>query len=137
MKYRVPELDDKINKLRLAQECRNMARACKAGVNVPYLLMVDEINKIFAMQYIENAITIKEYLATHKLSLQMVEQIASGIAKMHNSDIIHGDLTTSNILVRAKFVSSPYTSIQYTPQEVMQQIEKAGGDIVFKSIVFH
>ena len=89
------------------------------------------------MQYIENAITIKEYLATHKLSLQMVEQIASGIAKMHNSDIIHGDLTTSNILVRAKFVSSPYTSIQYTPQEVMQQIEKAGGDIVFKSIVFH
>lgn len=108
-----------------------MARACKAGVNVPYLLMVDEINKIFAMQYIENAVTIKDYLATHKLSIPMIEQIGLGIAKMHNSDIIHGDLTTSNILIRPKFPTSPFTTIQYSSQEIIQQVDKASGDIFF------
>ena len=43
------------------QEARNMARARKAGVNTPYIMHVDtETHKIY-MQYVNDAVMIKEY----------------------------------------------------------------------------
>jgi tRNA A-37 threonylcarbamoyl transferase component Bud32 len=37
--------------------------------------------------------------AEHSAKLEVAERIGSGIARMHDADVIHGDLTTSNVLV--------------------------------------
>lgn len=50
----------------------------------------------------------------------LMEKIGSGIAKMHMADIIHGDLTTSNMMLRpvdgntAEFVSHAHLQL-YQP----------------------
>jgi len=76
-----------------------MARAYKAGVYTPYLLFVNETEKSFGMQYIDNSITLKEYMLQAQLPSSILSQIATSVAKLHNSDLYHGDLTTCNILI--------------------------------------
>ena len=94
-----------------------MARARKNGVYTPHLLLIDEINRKIYMEYIENSITAKELIwdmpsysdpgnrVRHKVLViqELAQQMASSIAKMHNADIVHGDLTTSNFLVKARY----------------------------------
>lgn len=62
------------------------------------------------MQYINNASQLKEVLKVIYLSNniftyeKLIEKLSTlmgeNIARLHNSDIIHGDLTTSNMLLR-------------------------------------
>jgi TP53 regulating kinase-like protein len=111
-KYRVEILDTKLTKQRILNESRNMARAAKHGINTPYLLFVDTINRKIYMQYVETSVPLKQLLKEIYFSSnitfyediiqKIVNHIGENIAKMHNSDIIHGDLTTSNMLVRIK-----------------------------------
>ena len=75
-KYRIKQLDQKITRQRIIsvisnmclfiiniiQESRNLARASKFGINTPYILFVDLINRKIYMQYIENSVTLKEIL---------------------------------------------------------------------------
>ena len=65
------------------------------------------------MEYIDNSVQLKELLKIiyfekditkyEKLINRIVNNIGESIAKMHNCDIIHGDLTTSNMLVKIKY----------------------------------
>ncbi len=121
-KYRVKELDVKITKDRIINESRNIARAYKSGINTPNLLFVDLINRKIFMQYVDNSVQLKEVLRTIFLSNKsssdtsivllryknMLEkiytQMGENLAKLHNSNIIHGDLTTSNMLLKIKYV---------------------------------
>ena len=107
--YRVKELDTKLNKQRIINECRNLHRAYKSGINTPYLLFVDILNNKIIMQYIDSSIQIKElinYIYTKggdkTLITKLVYDMGSALAKLHNADIIHGDLTTSNMLIKIK-----------------------------------
>jgi len=104
-KYRNEILDKKITYQRTVQEARNMARARKAGVNTPYVMHVDtETHKIY-MQYVNDAVMIKEYfyfLQRHNLAFpeHVLAQLGRAIGLIHNCDIVHGDLTTSNMMIK-------------------------------------
>lgn len=60
------------------------------------------------MEYIQNAIILKDFLDKSVLKEENIDHllnfIAQGlgilIAKLHLKNIIHGDLTTSNILLK-------------------------------------
>lgn len=90
------------------------------GVITPALYLVDYNRRSFFMQYIENACMLKTFIEQHIVGKEnvnsLIEIISSAIgnviAKLHSKNIVHGDLTTSNILlknekdvVRAKFES--------------------------------
>lgn len=104
-KYRHPALDTKIRQKRLLQETRNMVKARKEGVPIPALFFVDNKECTIYMEKIAPAITVKEFLlnvqAMEKtLTIDLCRKIGRNIALLHNIQCIHGDLTTSNMMIK-------------------------------------
>jgi len=110
-KYRHPQLDDRITKERLKGEIRSLMRCKLANIRTPTIYYVDMNNGILVMEYLESAITCREYIdsllksssaelinAQDKLT-NLSTQIGQVLALMHKNSVIHGDLTTSNMLI--------------------------------------
>jgi Kae1-associated kinase Bud32 len=95
-KYRHPEVDEKIRTERTDQETRIMQKARKYGVNTPEVLETE--GNSFKMQKIEGK-QLKEIIEDRQ---EIIEKMAEQVAKMHDADIIHGDLTTSNAVYTGK-----------------------------------
>src|SRR3989344_2387624 len=100
--YRIKELDDEIRKHRTRAEAKNIAKI-SALINVPKIISVDEDEAIISMEFIEGQ-RLSECL--DKLEKKEREKIASllgrDIAKLHDNNMIHGDLTTSNFILNKK-----------------------------------
>jgi Kae1-associated kinase Bud32 len=96
--YRIPILDERIRKLRTRSEKKLLEKASKI-INVPSLEKSEDHTKI-KMEYIEGN-RLSEFLDLFKLERQkeICIKIGQEISKLHDSSIIHGDLTTSNIIL--------------------------------------
>lgn len=112
-KYRHPELDAQLTKERMRAESKAISRCVSAGVLVPKLFYMDLNERRIYMEYFDKSITAKkyinEYLATiedtekrEKLIKKLADRIGAVIGIMHANNLIHGDLTTSNILLDPK-----------------------------------
>lgn len=102
-KYRLPELDEKLTVGRIKQEARCMLRARKHGILTPVLYLVDNHSSCLYMEKVLGK-TARDILGEDVLSeeqkLQLFKDIGRTIGKLHDADMVHGDLTTSNIMVR-------------------------------------
>ena len=111
-KYRVEELDKKLTKSRMLNESRNIFRASKLGIKVPALYFIDFIERKIYMEYLENSCQLKVILQSiysqndispYKLLINKIsEDLGNMISKLHTGDLIHGDLTPSNIILTIK-----------------------------------
>lgn len=107
--YRHPSLDEKLTHRRTNQEVRSMLRCRKAGICTPAVYFVDYTTHCIFMEEVQNSVTARDRINNlletpgeeSQQSLQILaEKIGSSLADMHNVDCIHGDLTTSNILLK-------------------------------------
>ena len=98
--YRIKEIDDKLRKLRTRQESRLLEKAGKV-TNVPKIISVDETNKEVTMQFIEGQ-KLSQDLNSMPLKQQeeICRKIGEEVAKFHDINVIHGDLTTSNMILK-------------------------------------
>ncbi|MCL5018602.1 MAG: Kae1-associated serine/threonine protein kinase, partial [Candidatus Pacearchaeota archaeon] len=96
--YRIKELDDKIRKQRTKAEKKLLEKASKI-INAPNPFPLEEFNKI-KMPFIDGK-KLSEHLDSFPLKKQkeICKTIGSEIAKLHDAEIIHGDLTTSNMIL--------------------------------------
>lgn len=94
--YRHEMLDLKIRKLRTKREARLISNASRAGVMVPRVLEVDDFN--IRMEFIDGP-RVKDILDTKNMKV-LCTAIGKSVADLHNASIIHGDLTTSNMICR-------------------------------------
>jgi len=94
-KYRIKELDERIRKLRTREEARLLSMAKRAGVNAPQVL-TQENNKII-MEFVEGKV-LRDYLDSAREWKTICRKIGKSIARLHSHNIIHGDLTTSNMI---------------------------------------
>jgi TP53 regulating kinase-like protein len=111
-KYRVKELDQKLTKNRMLNESKNIARASKLGINVPTLYFVDLIERKIYMEYLENSCQLKVILQEiysqsdisqyNSLIDKISNDLGNMISNLHSGDLIHGDLTPSNIILKVK-----------------------------------
>ncbi|KAK0167727.1 hypothetical protein PV327_001599 [Microctonus hyperodae] len=106
-KYRHSDLDEILTKDRIKSEVRAIVRAKAAGITTPAIFLIDLTRRSIFMEYIDNAITLKSYIeqmineSTDELWInQLGKVLGSLLIKLHTKNIIHGDLTTSNILVK-------------------------------------
>ncbi|XP_021899998.1 TP53-regulating kinase [Carica papaya] len=106
-KYRHPSLDSKLTLKRLNAESRCMTIARRLGVCTPVLYAVDPVLHTLTFEYVEGP-SVKdvypEFGITGVIAEQMEDiatQIGVAIAKLHDGGLIHGDLTTSNMLIRS------------------------------------
>lgn len=110
--YRHPTLDEKLTHRRTSQEVRSIARCRKAGISTPVIYFVDySAHKIY-MENILNSTPVRDFLnlklpkglegsSSEFQSLDsLANHLGSMLARMHYVDVIHGDLTTSNMLLR-------------------------------------
>ena len=102
--YRLPELDAKLTQKRIRQEVRCSVKARKAGIDTPCLLLVDLPTGRIYMEHIAGG-TVKAWLQAHRAeneaaALDIAYQMGSAVSKLHDSNLVHGDLTTSNFLLR-------------------------------------
>ena len=91
--YRIAEIDDKIRKARTKEEAKLLSDAKRAGVKTPILYDIDLVNKAITMEEIEGKI-LKDVIND-----DLAFRIGLEISKLHAADIIHGDITTSNIML--------------------------------------
>lgn len=94
--YRIPEIDNKIRKARTKLEAKLLSDVKKAGVVTPILYDVDLHDKTILME------EIKGDLVKDIINEDLAYEIGENIAKFHNLNIIHGDITSSNMIVNDK-----------------------------------
>ncbi|XP_076383488.1 TP53 regulating kinase [Megalopta genalis] len=106
-KYRHTDLDVRLTKDRIRAECRAMVRAKTAGVVTPAIYFVQLERRCIYMEYIDNAMVLKDFIEKSILKgvnddhFKFITQgVGMLVARLHNKNIIHGDLTTSNILLK-------------------------------------
>ena len=100
--YRIKEIDEKLRKLRTRQEARLLEKVSKV-ISVPKVLNVNESSKEVTMQFILGK-KLSQDLSFFPLKEQesICKKIGEEVAKFHDINIIHGDLTTSNMILKEK-----------------------------------
>ncbi|KAI8468099.1 MAG: kinase-like protein [Monoraphidium minutum] len=102
-KYRHPTLDKKLTSTRLKQEARSVLRARKAGVPTPVLYSVELDSASIYMERVEGR-SVRHALSDGHLDTAGVSRVMAEVGRLlallHDGGLIHGDLTTSNMLVR-------------------------------------
>ncbi|TKJ17882.1 Kae1-associated kinase Bud32 [Candidatus Woesearchaeota archaeon B3_Woes] len=91
--YRIQEIDKRLRKRRTKKEAKLLDKLNSLGFT-PKLIEADE-NKII-MEFIEGK-TLRDCL-TEKNYKQLMKELGQKIAILHENNIIHGDLTTSNFI---------------------------------------
>jgi len=98
--YRLSELDMAIRTQRTLREPQLIHRAKEAGVPTPTIFLIDTADTNIIMEYVEGR-QVKQIL--NSLAplerLRLCRHIGVLIGRLHNHGIIHGDLTTSNMIL--------------------------------------
>jgi TP53 regulating kinase-like protein len=92
--YRLSELDLSLRKSRAKREAKILEKLPKEVCH-PSLLKLDERNMDIEMSYIKGE-KVRDVLDKN---LAVCKEIGEKVGLMHNSGIVHGDLTTSNMMV--------------------------------------
>lgn len=100
-RYRIEQIDQKIRKYRTRKETRLLTEARKHGVPTPKILHVDEASCKIIMEFVDGK-RVKELLnsADNATVGRVCFEIGRQIGKLHAGGIIHGDLTTSNMILK-------------------------------------
>lgn len=103
--YRHTDLDERLRHERTTKEARMLHLVKTIGINAPALYDVNTHTASIRMEYID-APRLKHFLIDKKNKLIEKEkkcaEFGKTIALLHMHGIVHGDLTTSNVLVRKK-----------------------------------
>ncbi|MFA5896736.1 MAG: KEOPS complex kinase/ATPase Bud32 [Thermoplasmata archaeon] len=98
--YRLPALDEGLRRARIRIEARLMSEARAAGVAVPILYDINLFENKIVMEFIDGP-TVKDVLEEGGPRAHAVAKDVGRIAgRLHKAGIIHGDLTTSNMILR-------------------------------------
>ncbi|KAG9194880.1 TP53 regulating kinase [Alternaria panax] len=126
--YRHPTLDKRLTKQRLLAEARSLIRVKRDGVNVPGVIGADWDAGWLVLEYVDGR-TVRKVLDgwAHQVTQrekeeEAIEEVARGgnvavnegeaeildlmrrvgqeVGKLHELGVCHGDLTTSNIMLR-------------------------------------
>lgn len=116
--YRIKQLDIKLRKQRTKAEARNLKRAGKL-IKVPKVIDVKEFSII--MEYVDGEVLRDVISTTNK---EVIQQVGEYVALLHSSDIIHGDLTTSNMIVKDELYL-----IDFGLSEVKKSVEAKAVDL--------
>lgn len=105
--YRHPALEERLSRRRTAQEARSLLRCRRAGIPAPVVYFVDYASNCIYLEDIVGAIAVQDHIYSVQRSgsdasslLGLAEKMGQLLARMHDEDLIHGDLTTSNVLLR-------------------------------------
>ena len=100
--YRLPQIDIKLRKSRTRSEAKILRKAALI-INVPKVIQVDDKKMNIELEHI-SGVKVRDLLDQddEKLKRKVCRELGKSIKKLHQNDIIHGDLTTSNMIWNGK-----------------------------------
>ena len=98
--YRPVEIDNLIRVQRTIKEANIINKTRLLKIDVPIIYFVDPNNAEIIMEKVDGT-RIKEYLDNKNIDCEGIGwKIGHMVGKLHKNNIIHGDLTTSNMIIR-------------------------------------
>jgi TP53 regulating kinase and related kinases len=97
--YRHPALDKQIRTRRTRSESKILIKALEAGVQVPKVINTEKFS--IEIEFIDGdrlSETLNDY--DEKKQFKVMKQIGEQTALLHKNNLIHGDLTTSNTILK-------------------------------------
>ena len=126
-RYRVPELDTQIRAQRTIHEPQIIHRAKEAGVPTPIVFAVDVAESTIIMEWVEGK-QVKQVLTdlSEEERVNLCQTIGELIGRLHDNGIIHGDLTTSNMILTP---NGKVVFVDFGLSEQSNELEPRGVDI--------
>lgn len=132
--YRHPSLDRSLQTFRMKNEVRLMLEARRAGIAVPIIYSVDYANNRIVMEEVKGA-RVKDALneLPEPKARTVCAKIGEIAARLHANDIVHGDLTTSNMLLEGDRI----VLIDFSLGSKTSELEDKGVDMHLLEEAFH
>ncbi len=111
--YRVPELDRQIRQERTLRESRIISEARRFGVPTPIICDISCYDLF--MEHIVGS-KLKDVITK-----ELAEQAGEVVGRLHSGGIVHGDLTTSNMIVREGRICLIDFGLAYHDQSIEAQ----------------
>jgi TP53 regulating kinase-like protein len=135
--YRHPDLDKSLTSKRIKNEVKLLQKAESLNVHVPKVFRADLNNGIIVMEYIQNSQTCREFILDlvksdtdyNQVLIDLSVKIGRIIGNLHLNEIIHGDLTTSNILIVKQDNDLKIYFIDFGLSTVSKQLEDKAVDL--------
>jgi len=126
-KYRLPQIDERIRSYRTIHESQLLHCAKEAGVSTPMIYSVDLADSNIIMEFIEG-IQVKQVLNGYspKERQHLSNYIGELIGSLHLHNIIHGDLTTSNMIINQ---NGNVVIVDFGLGEISVELELKGVDL--------
>ncbi|WP_231553443.1 bifunctional N(6)-L-threonylcarbamoyladenine synthase/serine/threonine protein kinase [Methanobacterium formicicum] len=136
--YRIKEIDDYLRKKRTKNEAKLMAEAKRCGVVTPLVYDVDLKEYSITMEKVQGLEVKKIFSSEDPLDLNQIRSISrtigENVALLHDCGLIHGDLTTSNLILGEDGKSVVF--IDFGLGKVSDLVEDKGVDLlVFKKAI--
>ncbi|MBI4159321.1 Kae1-associated serine/threonine protein kinase [Candidatus Woesearchaeota archaeon] len=97
--YRIDEIDNKLRKTRTRKEAKLLEKS-HSLINVPKLYNVDEKSMTITMEFVHGDLVKNVFdELNERIRVNLCVDMGKQIAELHNNNIVHGDLTTSNMIL--------------------------------------
>jgi len=136
--YRIPEIDAYLRRMRTKNEAKLLGESKRCGVMSPLVYDVDLKDSIITMEKIAGTEVKDIFSGKNSRDLSSIKSVSriigENVARLHDCGIIHGDLTTSNIILREEEDSVVF--IDFGLGKISDLIEDKGVDLlVFKKAI--
>lgn len=124
--YRNADLDHLIRSTRTSLEAKLLSGSKRLGVPTPVIYSVDLHKTELVMSYLDGTPLKKLLPGMGEADIKSTFSVVGGyVAKLHRGGIVHGDLTTSNIIV----IKEKIFFIDFGLGEYTESLEARGVDI--------
>tara|TARA_Y100000310_G_scaffold324031_1_gene385345 strand:- start:19187 stop:19786 length:600 start_codon:yes stop_codon:yes gene_type:complete len=96
--YRLPHLDESLRKFRTRREAKVLGKLNDLNFPAPKVKEFSDQRMSIVMDFVPGE-KLKDVLMQSSNFSDFAEQIGQNLAKLHRENIVHGDLTTSNMIV--------------------------------------
>ncbi|UCD92957.1 MAG: Kae1-associated serine/threonine protein kinase [Methanobacteriota archaeon] len=123
--YRNTQLDERLRSQRIKTEVKLMTESRRLGISIPIIFDVDLNGNKIVMEFVEGE-RVKDVLESgYEDKSGLCRRIGEDVGKMHAKGIAHGDLTTSNILLK----EDRLYFIDFSLGEKSKEVEVLGVDL--------
>lgn len=140
--YRIKEIDHYLRKQRTRKEAKLLGESKRCGVVTPLVYHVDEAESTIILERVKGVEVKELFSGENKIKTSKIliisQIIGENIARLHNCGIIHGDLTTSNIILKdgENFKEAKIVFIDFGLGKTSNLVEDKGVDLlVFKKAI--